>query len=147
MNIKFIILAVVVVAGGLLLLGNLNNNTQPAADEAMEKTDSDAAMSEGEESVDAMEEGVKEFVIENEGLTFATDEIEANVGDVVRVTFKSTAGKHDWVIDEFDTRTQVINEGEEETIEFVVDQAGSFEFYCSVPGHREAGMVGTLTVE
>lgn len=25
--------------------------------------------------------------------------------------------------------------------------AGTYEFYCNVPGHKEAGMVGTLTVE
>jgi uncharacterized cupredoxin-like copper-binding protein len=24
---------------------------------------------------------------------------------------------------------------------------GKYEFYCPVPGHKEAGMVGTLTVE
>ncbi len=26
-------------------------------------------------------------------------------------------------------------------------RAGTFEFYCSVPGHREAGMTGTITVD
>lgn len=25
--------------------------------------------------------------------------------------------------------------------------AGEYEFYCSIPGHKEAGMVGTLTLE
>jgi nitrite reductase (NO-forming) len=25
--------------------------------------------------------------------------------------------------------------------------AGTYEYYCSIPGHRQAGMVGTLTVQ
>ena len=26
-------------------------------------------------------------------------------------------------------------------------KAGTYAFYCSVPGHRQAGMVGTLKVQ
>ena len=35
-----------------------------------------------------------------------------------------------------------------ETQEIVVNApAGTYEYYCNVPGHKQAGMVGTLTVE
>ena len=35
-----------------------------------------------------------------------------------------------------------------ETKNVVVNAApGTYEFYCNVPGHKQAGMVGTLTVE
>ncbi|MGI8484578.1 MAG: plastocyanin/azurin family copper-binding protein [Thermomicrobiales bacterium] len=26
-------------------------------------------------------------------------------------------------------------------------KAGTYQYYCSVPGHKEAGMVGKLTVK
>jgi uncharacterized cupredoxin-like copper-binding protein len=29
----------------------------------------------------------------------------------------------------------------------VTVQAGTYTFFCSVPGHREAGMQGTMTVK
>lgn len=33
------------------------------------------------------------------------------------------------------------------TVEFTATQKGSYEFYCAEPGHKEAGMKGTLTVQ
>jgi uncharacterized cupredoxin-like copper-binding protein len=30
---------------------------------------------------------------------------------------------------------------------FTPTTTGTYSFYCGVPGHREAGMVGTLIVE
>jgi uncharacterized cupredoxin-like copper-binding protein len=33
------------------------------------------------------------------------------------------------------------------TIEFVPSAPGEYEFYCTVSGHKEAGMVGTLVVK
>lgn len=32
-------------------------------------------------------------------------------------------------------------------VEVTPDAAGAYEFFCTVPGHKEAGMKGTLTVK
>lgn len=36
--------------------------------------------------------------------------------------------------------------GETRSIEFTPTKPGTYEFVCTVPGHKEAGMVGTLVV-
>jgi plastocyanin len=42
-------------------------------------------------------------------------------------------------------KTELVTEGSSST---VVDlKPGTYHFYCTVPGHREAGMEGTLTVK
>jgi len=32
-------------------------------------------------------------------------------------------------------------------IEFTADKVGEFEYYCSMPGHRQAGQFGKLIVK
>ncbi|MDQ5952387.1 MAG: plastocyanin, partial [Patescibacteria group bacterium] len=67
-------------------------------------------------------------------------------GDTVRIIFKNEDGFHDLKIDEFNVATKQIQGGAEETVEFVADKAGTFEYYCSVGKHRDMGMKGTITV-
>lgn len=38
------------------------------------------------------------------------------------------------------------NAGQTTTGEFTFDKPGVFDFFCSIPGHKDAGMKGTLTV-
>lgn len=33
------------------------------------------------------------------------------------------------------------------SITFTANEPGRYEFYCTIPGHRDSGMVGTLTVQ
>jgi nitrite reductase (NO-forming) len=72
----------------------------------------------------------------------------ANEGDTVSITLVIGDGRfHDIVIDEFNAATPVFGEtGQEETIQFVADQAGTFFYYCSVSGHRQSGMEGQLII-
>ena len=54
---------------------------------------------------------------------------------------------HDWVLDEFNAKTKVIQGGQTDTVEFTASKAGTFEYYCSVGQHRQMGMVGKFIVQ
>lgn len=106
------------------------------------------AQDNAEETIDVTDsdEDVKEITVQNDGLSFIPDEIRVNEGDHIRLTFENTGGFHDWVLDEFDAATSQFSGGESETIEFVADSAGEYEFYCSVGNHRAQGMWGDFIV-
>ncbi len=69
-------------------------------------------------------------------------------GDKVRIEFTSSSGFHDWVLDEFDAATSQVSDTQGMTsVEFIADQKGSYEYYCSVGEHRANGMEGMFIVE
>ncbi len=41
----------------------------------------------------------------------------------------------------------LVQPGKSETWSVTIPDAGTYDMYCSVPGHKEAGMDGTLTVQ
>lgn len=102
-----------------------------------------------DEASDSLEKGgVKEFTVVGDNFAFDVKEMKVKKGDTVRIVFQNKEGLHDWVLDEFEgAKTKQLKEGEEETIEFVADKTGTFEYYCSVMQHRKMGMVGKLIVE
>jgi uncharacterized cupredoxin-like copper-binding protein/mono/diheme cytochrome c family protein len=56
------------------------------------------------------------------------------------------ASVHNFNIDELQVHSEDIDGGAAGEVTFSAP-AGDYEYYCSVPGHREAGMVGTLTAD
>jgi nitrite reductase (NO-forming) len=70
-------------------------------------------------------------------------------GDQVEVTLINGEGaEHDIVFREFHAASpHVIGRGASATMSFRVGSAGSFEYFCDLPGHREAGMEGRVKVE
>jgi len=82
-------------------------------------------------------------------LAFTTTEASAKAGKVTVDFTNSSAVPHDVAIEdeggETLGQTEVIAEGSDSTE--VELEPGTYTFYCTVPGHRQAGMEGTLTVK
>jgi plastocyanin len=74
-------------------------------------------------------------------------EITVKPGDTIQA-LNAGVSNHDFTLDEFSIH-EVLDPGAEAvTITIPADAApGEYRFYCSVPGHAESGMVGTLIVE
>lgn len=83
------------------------------------------------------------------GLAYTTTEATTNAGKVT-IDFNNPQGlAHNVVIEDSNgetaASTEIVTEGEETTTADL--KPGTYHFYCSIPGHREAGMEGTLTVK
>ncbi|UJA20669.1 hypothetical protein HJD18_10920 [Thermoleophilia bacterium SCSIO 60948] len=104
----------------------------------------------GSASTGGFENGTLTIVADPDGaLAYTTDTLEAEAGKVEVVLENQSSMGHDVVIETEDGeeigRTDVITG---DTASFEADlEPGTYTYYCSVPGHREAGMEGTLTVE
>jgi nitrite reductase (NO-forming) len=74
--------------------------------------------------------------------------LQVNVGDVVQVSLVNNDGiDHDVVFPEFKAATdRVARKGASSVTVFRADKAGEVAYFCSLPGHRQAGMEGKLVV-
>lgn len=79
--------------------------------------------------------------------SWSQTEITVAPGDTIEV-INVGALDHDFTVDEFGIAEVLPPGGEAVTVTIPDDAApGEYRFYCSVPGHAESGMVGTLIVE
>jgi nitrite reductase (NO-forming) len=70
--------------------------------------------------------------------------IPANTPTVVTLVNQG-AVVHNFTIDELNVHSGDMQPGQSTTV--TIDApAGTYTYYCAIPGHRAAGMVGTLTV-
>ncbi len=78
---------------------------------------------------------------------FDRTELRAKVGETVALRLENgDAEAHSFDIDAFDVHAP-LPAGTSSLALFRPSTAGTYTFYCSIPGHREAGMEGTLVVE
>ena len=111
-----------------------------------------------------------ELTVEMTDFAYAPSALTIPAGEPITLTVDNQGNiEHDFVIAEIDATTKVIQDsgsnahhahGEEENYDFhlsarsgeksvvqlTVSQPGTYQVFCSVEGHKEAGMIGELTV-
>jgi plastocyanin len=79
-----------------------------------------------------------------QNVAFSTSALQAPAGRVT-VTLQNHDGfPHDFTIDALGVK--VVTSGNQTSSGTFQATPGTYQFYCSVPGHKAAGMVGTLTI-
>lgn len=149
----FIALALVIASLGLVACGGSDDTTDGGAETQAESTteSGDEAAGGGEaEGGTAGSASVLDIEApQGTALAYTAKDVDAKAGAVTINFTNPQAIGHDVAIEdsagETIGQTEVITEGSDST---KVDlEPGTYTFYCTVPGHREAGMEGTLTVK
>lgn len=75
-------------------------------------------------------------------------DLQVNPGDVVEIILENgDSVQHDVVAPDFNAASDKVSErGKQVSITFTAGEAGSYAYFCSIPGHRQAGMEGKLIV-
>ena len=94
-------------------------------------------------------EGRMVFIGRNPGIEGSINPtLQARPGDVVEITLISGEGaEHDVAIPDLSVASaKVQGKGASTTTTFRTPKTGPFAYFCTVPGHRAAGMEGTFVV-
>lgn len=88
-----------------------------------------------------------EIRITQSDFKFAPARLSAPAGVPITLTLKNVGGvEHDFAIEVLEVKL-LVRAGREDQLTLGPLGTGTYTFVCTVPGHKELGMVGTLTVK
>lgn len=87
---------------------------------------------------------LREITLDSGNFFFKPSKITLKKDETVRIKVTND-GLHTFTIDELFVNQSL--RGSEVTFDFTPEKAGTFTYYCAIPGHRERGQFGTLVVE
>lgn len=134
-------------ATSALLLAGCGDTDDTADTAATDATEPDMGHDDGgHDESSPVADGAREVEVTASSLSFDPDEITITAGEDVAIVLTSTDLLHDFTVDGLDVHVAA---DADETVEggLRADEPGEYTYYCTVPGHREAGMEGTLIVE
>ena len=87
------------------------------------------------------------IIIVGTEFAFEPETIEIPVNQEAVIEFRNLGTvDHDLVIEEFGVATGSMRIGSKKTVRFTPTETGEFALICSIPGHPDAGMTGTVSV-
>ncbi len=137
-NILIVIIVLILIGGAYSFFAGQNQTVTKSVDESKKTAEETVKNNKGE---------TKTFEVSGTSFAFDPKEIKVKQGDTVKIDFKDTGGFHNLTIEGYNVQTKQIQAGQSDSIEFVADKTGTFEYFCNVDGHKEMGMVGKLIVE
>ena len=91
--------------------------------------------------------GNSSVTIQMTEMKFTPNTFTVKSGDKVTVKLENKGTvMHDFSIDSLKI-AQTVQPGKSATVTFTAPAAGTLDFYCNQPGHKAAGMTGTITVQ
>jgi plastocyanin len=149
---KKVAVAFVLVLASIALVACGGSSSSSSSESTSSETTSESGASGGGGEAEGKSGGAAAVKFEadpNGNLAYTTTSATAPAGKVT-VDFNNPQPlTHDVAIEDSGGKTvgktELIAEGEDSTV--VELKPGTYTFFCTVPGHREAGMEGTLTVK
>lgn len=134
----------------LMACGSSGSTTTTTETSSGSEAGGGAAAESGKESGGGEGGSTLEFETDPGGeLAYTTTEATAKAGKVTIDFNNPQSLTHDVAIEDSSGKTigktELIDKGETSTS--VNLKPGTYHYFCTVPGHREAGMEGTLTVK
>jgi plastocyanin len=91
-------------------------------------------------------DGAPEITVEADDFAFDPAALELTAGEPTNIVLVSVGGGHNLGIADGDFLLPIVDEGEQTRGALTIAEPGTYEMVCTVPGHREQGMVGTVVV-
>ena len=89
--------------------------------------------------------GAATIDVDASNFQFVPDVIRIDAEQETAVALHSKDGPHDLAVDGLG-RVADVGGGDSDTERLRIDEPGRYTFFCTLPGHRDAGMEGTIVV-
>jgi plastocyanin len=120
--------------------------TGSSSQSGMAMNDTNMGSMPGHDEASGVEAGAREVPVTASSFRFEPAEIRARAGEKLAIALTATDILHDFTIDELDAHVAA-EPGQTAKGGVTAVKPGRYAYYCTVAGHRQAGMEGVLIVE